>query len=127
MGCRRGIRNWVLTALLLAGCGSAPEPRKRAVSPLVGRCHLGTVDGGGGFPAKLLPPQAAVTGDGVALVPGRLAAVYALLKQRAAAAGLSLTGSELETLDAELEFGDVGLSLSIPRACARATQVALAG
>ena len=105
--------------LLLAGCGGSSP--KAAVSPLAKRCHLDPLPGDGGFPAGLLGAGAVITGDGVALVPGRLADVYRQLLARGASAG------ELETLDAELEFGDVALALSVPRACTHATQVSLGG
>jgi hypothetical protein len=121
-------------ALALAACGGSSHPAKpkaTAVSAVARRCGLHAAGSDGGFPPGLLPPGAVVTGDGTAIADGRLAAVFADLRARAAAAGLQIGATELETLDAELELtgadGELGLRLGLAPHCARATQVRLAG
>ncbi|MEA2123991.1 MAG: hypothetical protein QOI80_773, partial [Solirubrobacteraceae bacterium] len=115
----RPARKWVLalaSCALLGACGDEPaKPTAPADPELAKRCDLTAIDGDGGFPAGLLPERAVVTAEGTAIAVGKLAAVYAALQDRAAAAGLTVRDTELETLDAEVELegpdGELGLRL----------------
>ena len=137
---RRRSRKWLpaLCLLTVTGCGGeSSEPAgKAAAAPspdaaFVKRCTVSTIEGDGGFPAGLLPPGAAIIADGRAIAPGELTDVYTALQERAGDAGMAVRDTELETFDAEIELagpdGEFGLRLSVPRACARATDVRLAG
>jgi hypothetical protein len=131
-------RKWLplVCGLVLAACGGDDEKPAADKAPASGnalarRCSLEPASGDSGFPSGLLPDGSVVVGDGAAIVPGELPDVYKQLQASAGAAGLEVRDSELETLDAELELGrpdgELGLQLSLPRDCPRATQVDVRG
>lgn len=123
---------------LVLGAAGQPRPVARHALDRPGVPRLAAIDlantalfssaDEGSFPSGLLPSASVVTGEGSAVVDGRLADVYA---QLTSTEGFAVSDSELETLDAEIELDgpdwELGLRLELAADCERATQVRLAG